>query len=213
MKKFVALTTVLAAMLLLHAAPARAQEGGCRIICAPVFVAQPGLVVQNSINAPELDNQGTTPASETDFLLRFTTVIPTQIPRTALVALVQWFPSNKKAVAATGQEYNYNAPAFVYGPVVNLFTAGPVSASVDALGVYAKSGKTGDYKHIFAMEGIAGLNLGAMMKNMGPYLSGVSLNALYSQQISDRLPDFNGHKKLTPNLLFLVTLPVAPLPH
>src|SRR5512147_892498 len=90
MKKFVALTTVLAAMLLLHAAPARAQEGGCRIICAPVFVAQPGLVVQNSINAPELDNQGTTPASETDFLLRFTTVIPTQIPRTALVALVQW---------------------------------------------------------------------------------------------------------------------------
>lgn len=213
MKKLVAMTIILAATVALQAAPARAQDSGCRIICAPVFVAQPGLVVQNAINAPELDAQGTTPGSETDFLLRFTTVVPTEVQRLAFVALVQWFPSNKKALAANGQEYNYNAPAFVYGPVVNLFTAGPISASVDALGVYAKSGKTGDYKHVFAMEGIAGLNLGSMMKTMGPYLGGVSLNVLYSQQISDRVPDFNGHKKLTPNLLFLVTLPIAPLPH
>ena len=204
---------VLLAALALGAVPTVAQDDDCRILCSPVFVAQPGLVVQNSLNRPTLDAQGNTPSSETDFLLRFTTVIPTEIPRTALVALVQWFPFNRSVDPETGRKYNFNAPAFVYGPVFSLFSLGPLSTSLDALGVYAKSGESGDYKHVFVMEGIATLALGEMMEDMTPYLRGVAFNVLYSQQISDRAPDFNGDRKFTPNLLFLVTLPVAPLPH
>ncbi len=66
------------------------------------------------------------------------------------------------------------------------------------------------------MEGIAGLSVGHMLSMMGgqpsPYLKGMAINALYSQQLTDRTPDFTGSKKLTPALLFLLTLPFSPLP-
>ena len=145
-------------------------------------------------------------------------MVPTQIPRTAIVALVQWTPVNHVGPVdpTTGKQFNANAPAFVYGPVFDLFDPGPLSFSIDALGVYAPGGTSSSYHHIFVMEGIAGLSVGHMMSMMGgqpsPYLKGMAINALYSQQLSDRAPDATGSRKLTPNLLFLLTLPFSPLP-
>ncbi len=221
MHKILAATAV-ASLTLAGAAPQlRAQDSAapkCHVICAPVFVAQPGVVVSDVINKPAIDPSGATGSASTHFLARFTTVIPTQIPRTAVVALVQWTPFNRNGPVnpTTGKQFNSNAPAFVYGPVFDLFDPGPLNFSIDALGVYAPGGTSSSYHHIFVMEGIAGLSVGHMMQMMGgqpsPYLKGVAINALYSQQLSDRVPDATGSKKLTPNLLFLLTLPFSPLP-
>ncbi len=216
MRKLFAVPVVLAASLVGLARPAQAQENKCHIICAPAFVAQPGLVVSNAINAPAAPGGGSV-GSATHFLARFTTVFGTAIPRTAFVALVQWMPENKGATdPITGKQFNSNAPAFVYGPVFSLFDAGPVNFSLDALGVYAPGGTSSSYHHVFAMEGIGTLSVGHMLSMMGSspsaYMKGMAINVLYSQQLSDRLPDASGSRKLTPNLLFLLTLPIAPLP-
>ncbi len=135
MRKLFAVPFVLAVSLAGLTHTAQAQDNKCHIICAPAFVAQPGLVVSDVINKPDLGG-GITPSAETHFLARFTTVFGTAIPRTAFVALVQWTPENKgPADPTTGQQFNANAPAFVYGPVFSLFDAGPVNFSLDALGV------------------------------------------------------------------------------
>ena len=219
MLKHLAVPVVLAASLAGLTRPAQAQENKCHIVCAPAFVAQPGIVVTDAFNRPVLDGAGDQPTAAEHFLLRFTTVLPTAIPRVALVALVQWFPDNKTVVnPATGAEFNANSPAFVYGPVISLFDAGPLNFSVDALGVYGRNAASAssDYHTTFNVEGIAGLSIGHMMKMMGSdppaYLRGVAIDALYDQQLTDRAPDFNRNKKLTPALLFLLTLPVAPMP-
>ncbi len=211
MRKLFAVPVVLAASLVGVTRPAQAQDNKCHIICAPAFVAQPGLVVSDVINKPDLGG-GVTPSAETHFLARFTTVFGTAIPRTAFVALVQWTPENKSGPS----DFNANAPAFVYGPVFSLFDAGPVNFSLDALGVYAPSAGNSAYHHVFAMEGIGTLSVGHMMSMMGTtpsaYMKGMAINVLYSQQLSDRVPDASGSRKLTPNLLFLLTMPIAPLP-
>lgn len=184
------------------ARPLHAQDAPkCKLFCAPVFVAQPGLVVTNAIN------KVAGASTETHFLFRFTTVIPTSIPRTALVVLTQWTPENKGST-----DFNSNAPAFVYGPVVSLFDAGPVNVSVDALGVFAPSADTtASYQTNLNVEGIVSLGLGHLMKMMGstpgPYLNGVAINALIDQQLT-RLHGTGHH----PVLLFLLTLPIAPMP-
>ncbi len=216
MRKLVAVPVVLAATLVGLARPAQAQENKCHVICAPVFVAQPGFVVTNTMAKPAVDASGTTAPTQEHFLLRFTTVLPTALSRVALVALVQWFPDNKSTVAGGGT-FNANAPAFVYGPVISLFNAGPLNLSVDALGVYGPGGTSSAYHTTFNMEGIAGLSLGHMYKMMSgndapPYLRGVAINALYDQQLTDRAPDVLVNKHYTPALLFLVTLPISPLP-
>ncbi len=216
MRKLFAVPLMLAVSLAGLTHTAQAQDNKCHIICAPAFVAQPGLVVSDVINKPDLGG-GITPSAETHFLARFTTVFGTAIPRTAFVALVQWTPENKgPADPTTGQQFNANAPAFVYGPVFSLFDAGPVNFSLDALGVYAPSAGNSAYHHVFAMEGIGTLSVGHMLSMMGSspsaYMKGMAVNVLYSQQLSDRLPDASGSRKLTPNLLFLLTMPIAPLP-
>ncbi len=208
----------LAAMAAGATAPLHAQDTKCHIICAPAFVAQPGIVVTDAFNKPVLDGSGTTPAAAEHFLLRFTTVLPTQLSRVALVALVQWFPDNKSTTLA-GTTFNANSTAFVYGPVISLFNAGPLNISVDALGVYGRNaGGASDYHTTFNVEGIAGLSVGHMMSMMNgghdapAYLRGVAINALYDQQLTDIAPDFAGNKHYTPALLFLLTLPISPLP-
>ncbi len=221
MRRLFAVSLLLAAITAGTTAPLQAQDNKCHIICAPVFVGQPGFVVTNAFNKPVLDGAGTTPNTEEHFLLRFTTVLPTQLSRVALVALVQWFPDNKTVVnPTTGAEFNANSPAFVYGPVVSLFNAGPLNISVDALGVYGRNAASAgsDYHTTFNVEGIAGLSVGHMLKMMSggheapPYLRGVAINALYDQQLTDLAPDFAGNKHYTPALLFLLTLPISPLP-
>ena len=218
MRRVFAVSLLLAAVTAGATAPLHAQDNKCHIICAPVFVGQPGLVVTNALNKPVLDGAGNTAPTATHFLLRFTTVLPTQLNRVALVALVQWTPENKTDLPNGGTTPNANAPAFVYGPVISLFNAGPLNISIDALGVYQPGGTASAYHTTFNMEGIAGLSLGHMLKMMNgghdapPYLRGVAINALYDQQLTDVAPDFSGNKRHTPALLFLLTLPISPLP-
>lgn len=199
-----------ALVLAMAASPASAQQ--CRILCAPVFVAQPGIVIANAINAPEVA-QGREAESSTEFLFRVTTVIPTEIPRTTLVGIVQWTPFASANVPGEGS-YKLNAPAFIYGPVFTLFQAGPLTTTFDVLGLYAPS-PTGhsDYKHQLLFEFDVGLSLGNMMGPEAPaFLRGLSLYGFLAQQMTDRPLDFRQERVYSPALLFGVTIPVAPLP-
>jgi hypothetical protein len=204
-----ALTTT---SLLVSAAPAAAQES-CRVLCRPVFVAQPGLVVSNAFNAPELA-AGVRPNSNTDFLFRVTTVIPTEIPRTTLVGIVQWTPFATVRLTPTAPEYTANAPAFVYGPVFTLFQAGPLTTTFDVLGLYAPSPHpNSDYKHQLLLEFDVGLSLGSMMgPTAPPLLRSLSLYGFVAQSMTDVGRDFRNDRVYSPLLLFGVTIPIAPLP-
>ena len=204
MRKTLALAVLAAVAGTTH--PLQAQDAPkCNFLCAPVFVAQPGLLVTNTINKPE------GASTSTHFLARFTTVIPTTIPRTALVALIQWTPWNKSNPTPT-TEFNNNAPAFVFGPVVSLFDAGPLNFSIDGLGVYGPGGEESAYRTDFATEGIVSLSLGKMMKMRSAYMNGVAINGLFSVGLTHLPEDADGNKQIRPNLLFLLTLPIAPLP-
>ncbi len=117
-------TLMLVAGLTMLCAPAAQAQKPCSFLCAPVFVAQPGLVITNAVGKPE----GAT--TSTNFNLRFTTVIPTELSRLALVGLAQWTPG------VTG-----NDPGIAYGGVITLLrpqdTGGWLDVSFDPLGVYS----------------------------------------------------------------------------
>lgn len=105
-------------------APAHAQNKPCRVLCTPAFISQSGLIITNSIRPQE----GV--PTKTFFNLRFTTVIPTQLERLALVAIFQMQPAAPN-----------NSPAIVYGGVITLLrtadTGGWVDFSFNPLGVYS----------------------------------------------------------------------------
>ena len=111
-----------------------AQEG---FFHSPVFVAQPGIIRSFSSGA------------WTEFNARFVTAIPLAIDRTTLVGIIQWTP-----FADNGAGGKANAPAFVYGPVVNLLNEKYWSLDADGLFSYspAATGKS-DYTHKFLFEG------------------------------------------------------------
>lgn len=91
-----------------------AAKKDCKLLCAPKFISQSGTITTNWIDSPEVrgsDGRVFTPDTETDFLLRLTTVIPTEIPRFSLVAIFQWTPW-----------VDANPPSIIYGGIINLIT-------------------------------------------------------------------------------------------
>ncbi len=128
---------------------------------APVFVAQPGLVTSNFLDAP------TGSSSNTEFNFRVVTAIPTTITRTTLVAIVQWSPFAKDDASG----FKTNAPGFVYGPVFNVINTNFFALDFDVLGAYGPAAEEGDnsqYTHKLVLEADAFFKIGKMMMSSTP---------------------------------------------
>jgi hypothetical protein len=157
----------------------------------PVVVAQPGLITPFSRDAT------------TAFNARVVTAVPLSIPRTTLVAIVQFTP-----FAENGAGGKANAPSFVYGPVVNLVNQRLWSVDIDGLFAYgpAATGNS-DYTHKFLFEGDVSFKLGNALHATGPW-SGLSLYAFLAYVVSG-LPDgVETRDRLV--LLSGLSLPFAP---
>jgi hypothetical protein len=177
-----------AALMLGAPSVATAQEGFFR---APVFVAQPGVIRSFSDGA------------STEFNARFVTAIPLSIDRTTLVGIIQWTP-----LADNGAGGRANAPAFVYGPVINLLNEKYLGFDVDGLFAYgpAATGNS-DYTHKFLVEGDLSLKLGNMMNAKGQW-SNLSAYAMLAYVVSG-LPDgVESRDRMV--LLSGLSLPLAP---
>jgi hypothetical protein len=187
--KWMLANVVGAAVMFGGASPATAQEEG--LFRSPVFVAQPGIIRSFSEGA------------STEFNARFVTAIPLSIDRTTLVGIVQWTP-----FADNGRGGNANAPAFVYGPVVNLLNQKYWSFDIDGLFSYspAATGKS-DYTHKFLVEGDFSLKLGKIMNVKGQW-NDLSAYAMLAYVVSG-LPDGVESRDRTV-LLSGLSLPLAP---
>lgn len=192
MKRF---TMIAAAMLALLAASASALAQS--IFKAPVFVFQPGLVTSNIIDAPEGED------SNTEFNFRVVTAIPTTIPRTTLVAIVQWTP-----FAEVGG-FKANAPGFVYGPVFSVVNTNYFGLDLDLLGAYgpaAEEDDDSDYTHKLVLEADAFFKIGKMM--MGTKTSRWTSVSIYAflANVATGIPD-----EASPWVLLTgLSIPIAP---
>ena len=136
---------------------AQAQSDTTRhawIFRTPSFVLQPGLQTSNFVDRPE----GT--EASTDFNIRFLTAIPTTLPRTTLVGIVQWTPRND--VAGTNQ----NAPSVVLGPVFRIGGVSIATLDFDVLDSYGPAARSTDdaaYTHKLVLEADVALTIGALM--------------------------------------------------
>lgn len=168
------------------------------IFKAPVFVFQPGLVTSNIIDAPD----GTD--SNTEFNFRVVTAIPTTLPRTTLVAIVQWTP-----FAEVGN-FKTNAPGFVYGPVFSVFNTNYFGLDFDVLGAYGPAGEESDnsqYTHKLVLEADAYFKIGKMMMGSKPTSrwTSVSLYALLAKVATGIPSDASSWVLLTG-----LSVPIAP---
>jgi hypothetical protein len=181
-------TVAAAALILGGASVATAQEG---FFQAPVFVAQPGGIRSFSEGA------------STEFNARFVTAIPLSIDRTTLVGIIQWTPFADNSAGGRA-----NAPAFVYGPVVNLLNEKYWSFDIDGLFSYSPAATgNSDYTHKFLVEGDLFLKLGNIMKARGQ-LNGLSAYAMLAYVVSG-LPDgVESRDRMV--LLSGLSLPLAP---
>jgi hypothetical protein len=188
MKRMLGTVMVAAGLMLGGANLATAQEG---FFHSPVFVAQPGIIHPFSTGA------------STEFNARFVTAIPLSINRTTLVGIIQWTPFADNAAGGRA-----NAPAFVYGPVVNVLNHKYWSFDVDGLFSYspAPTGNS-DYTHKFLVEGDFFLKLGSMM-NAKSNWNGLSAYAMLAYVVSG-LPDgVESRDRMV--LLSGLSLPLAP---
>jgi len=182
-------TVATAALMLGGASAAMAQDEG--FFHSPVFVAQPGIIHSFSRGAP------------TEFNARFVTAIPLSINRTTLVGIIQWTP-----FADNGAGGKANAPAFVYGPVVNLLNEEYWSFDIDGLFAYgpAATGNS-DYTHKFLLEGDFFLKLGRMMNAKGQWNS-LSAYAMLAYVVSGLPSGVESRDRMV--LLSGLSLPLAP---
>jgi hypothetical protein len=188
MKRMLGTVVTVAGLMLAGTSLATAQEG---LFHSPVFVAQPGIIRSFSSGA------------STEFNARFVTAIPLGIDRTTLVGIIQWTP-----FADNGRGGNANAPAFVYGPVVNLLNEKYWSLDADGLFSYspAATGKS-DYTHKFLFEGDFSLKLGKMMNAKSNWNS-LNAYAMLAYVVSG-LPDgVESRDRMV--LLSGLSLPLAP---
>lgn len=192
--------------LALAAIPAAAQTAPCHFICSPKFTFQPGVLVKNAINPPAMA-AGDAP-STSDFLFRVVTAAPTTLPRTALSFALQWTPFAER------NGFTPNAPGFTYGPVISLFSSGPLSTAVDVLGSYAPSRtSTAAYRNELVLKFDVNLAAGSMLGSRAPaYLRKVGLYGFIAQQMSGLPRDADGDRVHAPMLMFGGSLPIAPLP-
>jgi hypothetical protein len=164
---------------------------------APTFVFQPGLITSNFVDRPD----GT--SASTKFNFRVVTAIPTTIPRTTAVAIVQFTPWNTTA------GFNSNGPSFVYGPVFSLFNAPLVSLDFDVLGSYGPAARATDesaYTHKLVLEADLSLKVGDWVTH--DQRSRWHSLALYvfPAYVATGLPSGSSHWVL----LYGVSLPIAP---
>jgi hypothetical protein len=188
MKRMLESVVAAAGLMLGGTSLATAQEG---FFHSPVFVAQPGIIRSFSSGA------------STEFNARFVTAIPLAIDRTTLVGIIQWTPFADNAAGGKA-----NAPAFVYGPVVNVFNQKYWSFDVDGLFAYgpAATGKS-DYTHKFLVEGDFYLKLGSMM-NAKSNWNALSAYAMLAY-VTTGLPDgVEARDRMV--LLSGLSLPLAP---
>ena len=172
-------------------AAASSSSGGMGFFHAPVFVWQPGIVKPFSTGA------------STEFNMRFVTAIPIAIKRTTLVGIIQWTP-----FADNGAGGKANAPAFVYGPVVNLLNQKLWTLDIDGLFAYgpAATGNS-DYTHKFLLEGDFVLKLGSMLDAKGQFNS-LGLYVFYAYVLSGLPSGLESKDHMV--LLSGLTLPLAP---
>jgi hypothetical protein len=194
MKRILGIVTILVlCMTGVTAAQRRAASGSGEMgfFHTPVFVAQPGLVHPFSTGA------------STEFNARFVTAIPLSIKRTTLVAIIQWTP-----FADNGAGGKANAPAIVYGPVVNLVNQKQFSFDIDGLFAYgpAATGNS-DYTHKFLFEGDFFLKLGSMMNAKSQWNS-LSLYAMLAYVVSGLPSGVETKDRMV--LLSGLSLPLAP---
>ena len=188
MKRMLVTVMVTAGLMVGGASLATAQDG---FFHSPVFVAQPGVIHPFSAGA------------STEFNARFVTAIPLSLNRTTLVGIIQWTP-----FADNGAGGKANAPAFVYGPVVNLMNEKYASFDVDGLFAYgpAATGNS-DYTHKFLLEGDFSLKLGSMMNARSNWNS-VSAYAMLAYVVSGLPSGVESRDRMV--LLSGLSLPLAP---
>lgn len=182
---------------------ADAQTGSCTFLCAPSFVFQPGVIVTEFLDPTELPGGGEAD-TQTEFNFRIVTVIPTTIPRTALVGIVQWTPFAERDDGTTA-----NAPAFVYGPVVRIIDTRPFALDLDVLGSFgpaAEADDESDYTHKLVLEADAFLHVGQMfVPDPSNRFSKLSLYAMLAH-VATGIPD-----NASPWVLLAgLSLPIAP---
>ena len=131
------------------------------------------------------------------------TAIPLSIDRTTLVGIIQWTPFADNAAGGKA-----NAPAFVYGPVVNLLNEKYWSLDADGLFSYspAATGKS-DYTHKFLFEGDLSLKLGKMMNAKGQWNS-LNAYAMLAYVVSGLPSGVESRDRMV--LLSGLSLPIAP---
>lgn len=159
LSRVAAMVSVAVASVLMTEA-ASAQEDCKLLFCSPTFILQPGLITTNAVNPPEVrrpDGTVTTLDATTDFLLRFTMRVPTFLPRTSLIGLVQWTPfasaldspfTGRAASDLNEEAVEANAPAVIYGvtfePLQMDQTAGWLGVRVGMLGLFSPARKPED---------------------------------------------------------------------
>jgi hypothetical protein len=172
--------------------PAAASNDDMGFFRAPVVVAQPGAVTPFS--------EGAT----TEFNARVVTAIPLAIPRTTLVAIVQFTPFADNASGGKA-----NSPSFVYGPVVNLVNQRLWSFDVDGLFAYGPAAKgDDDYTHKFLFEADFSFKLGNALSSGNSQWNNLSVYAFLAY-VATGLPDgVESRDRMV--LLSGLSLPIAP---
>jgi hypothetical protein len=195
--KVFAMASLLVVSLSRHGLTQTDADHHAWIFRAPSFVLQPGLETSNFIDQPK----GT--SASTAFNVRVVTAIPTTLPRTTLVGIVQWTPRNEVA------DVNSNAPSFVFGPVLSLFNVSLVSLDFDVLDSYGPAARSTDdaaYTHKLVLEGDLALKLGALMTHdTGSRWRSLALYGFLAN-VATGLP--SGSSRWV--LLYGVSLPIAP---
>jgi hypothetical protein len=165
---------------------------------APAFVFQPGLVTSNFLDAPE------GASSNTEFNFRVVTAIPTTLPRTTLVAIVQWTPF------AETDNFKTNAPGFVYGPVFSVVNTNYFGLDLDVLGAYGPAAEEDDesqYTHKLVLEADAFFKIGKMMMASSPASRWTSLSIYaFLANVATGIPSEASNWVLLTGL----SLPIAP---
>ena len=172
--------------------PAAASNDKLGLFHAPIFVAQPGLVTPFSSGAT------------TEVNARVVTAIPLSLPRTTLVAIVQFTPFADNASGGKA-----NSPSFVYGPVVNLVNERLWSFDIDGLFAYGPAATgNNDYTHKFLFEGDFSFKLGNAFGSRNSQWSNLSVYAFLAYVVTG-LPDgVESRDRMV--LLSGLSLPLAP---
>jgi len=176
----------------------------------PSLFGSPALVLQPGVVKPLSRGAGS------EFNARFLTVIPTAIPRTALLAIVQWTPFHSVDDPDGGPSYAHNSPSFVYGPNVRIFSNDHVTLFADALFAYSPTASNpprSDYTHKFMISGDVFVHVGRLVGGEGPWqnLSLYTFVARVFSGVDDPAPPapaLSGRDRMV--VLAGLSLPVAP---